>query len=94
MARRRRLAIPDEVRAYFAAASARRARYPHHCVQCGEAFMGIAQARYCSRRCRVRARPELQPRLVPLQARLGGLLRRGQARPDRKAAVLCQELTK
>jgi predicted nucleic acid-binding Zn ribbon protein len=43
------------VRAYFAAASARRAIYPHRCAQCGEAFMGIAQARYCSRRCRVRA---------------------------------------
>jgi len=55
MARRRRLTLPDEVRAYFAAASARRARYPHRCTQCGEAFMGIAQARYCSRRCRVRA---------------------------------------
>src|SRR5262245_25984272 len=81
MARRRRLELPDEVRAYFAAASARRAVYPHPCVQCGGAFMGIAQVRYCSRRCRVRARPELQRRLVPLQARLGRLLWRGQARP-------------
>jgi hypothetical protein len=55
MARRRTLLLPDEVRAYFASASARRIRYPHHCAQCGEAFLGIAQARYCSRRCRVRA---------------------------------------
>jgi hypothetical protein len=54
--------VPDEVRAYFAAAAARRARYPHHCVQCGEAFMGIAQARYCSRRCRVRAYRRRQAR--------------------------------
>jgi transposase len=40
------------------------------------------------------ARPELQRRLIPLQARLGRLLRRGQASPDRKAAGLCRELTK
>ena len=40
------------------------------------------------------ARPVLRRRLVPLQARLGRLLRRGQANPDRKAAGLCRELTK
>src|SRR5438477_3705811 len=39
-------------------------------------------------------RPELQRRLIPLQARLERLLRRGQASPDRKAAGLCRELTK
>ncbi len=39
-------------------------------------------------------RPELRRRLVPLQARMGRLLRRGQANPDRKAAALCRELTK
>jgi transposase len=39
-------------------------------------------------------RPELQRRLIPLQARLGRLLRRGQESPDRKAAGLCRELTK
>jgi transposase len=39
-------------------------------------------------------RPELKRRLIPLQARLGRLLRRGQASPDRKAAGLCRELTK
>src|SRR5215217_5586361 len=39
-------------------------------------------------------RPELRRRLIPLQARLGRLLRRGQANPDRKAAGLCRELTK
>ena len=62
MARRRRLHVPDVVRAYFAAAAARRAVYPHRCAQCGEAFMGIAQARYCSRRCRVRAYRQRQAR--------------------------------
>ncbi len=36
--------------------------------------------------------PELQRRLMPLQARLGRLLRRGQKNPDRKAAGLCREL--
>jgi hypothetical protein len=60
MARRRTLNLPEDVRAYFAAASARRACYPHRCAQCGEAFMGIAQARYCSRRCRVRAYRQCQ----------------------------------
>jgi transposase len=40
------------------------------------------------------ARQDLRRRLVPLQARLGRLLRRGQANPDRKAAALCRELTK
>jgi transposase len=40
------------------------------------------------------ARPELLRRLVPLQARLGRLLRRGQENPDRKAAALCGELDK
>jgi transposase len=39
-------------------------------------------------------RPELQRRLVPLQARLGRLLRRGQANPDYKVAGLCRALTK
>ncbi len=39
-------------------------------------------------------RPALQRRLIPLQARLGRLLRRGQETPDRKAAGLCRELTK
>jgi transposase len=39
-------------------------------------------------------REELQRRLIPLQARLGRLLRRGQENPDRKAAGLCRELTK
>ena len=39
-------------------------------------------------------REELRRRLIPLQARLGRLLRRGQENPDRKAAALCRELTK
>ena len=39
-------------------------------------------------------RQELCRRLVPLQARLGRLLRRGQESPDRKAVALCRELTK
>src|SRR6266851_9743135 len=39
-------------------------------------------------------RSELRRRLVPLQARLGRLLRRGQKNPDGKAAGLCRELTK
>jgi transposase len=39
-------------------------------------------------------RPELRRRLMPLQARLGRLLRRGQKNPDRKAAALCRELDK
>jgi transposase len=39
-------------------------------------------------------RQALQRRLVPLQARLGRLLRRGQKNPDGKAAGLCRELTK
>jgi transposase len=39
-------------------------------------------------------RRELQRRLVPLQARLGRLLRRGHESPDRKAAALCRELSK
>jgi transposase len=39
-------------------------------------------------------RQELQRRLIPLQARLGRLLRRGQQSPDRKAAALCRELIK
>ena len=39
-------------------------------------------------------RPELQRRLIPLQARLGRLLRRGQENPDRQAAALCRQLTK
>src|ERR687894_23174 len=39
-------------------------------------------------------RQELRRRLVPLQARLGRLLRRGQENPDRKASGLCRQLTK
>jgi transposase len=39
-------------------------------------------------------RKELRRRLIPLQARLGRLLRRGQETPDRKAAGLCRELAK
>jgi len=33
-------------------------------------------------------------RLIPLQARLGRLLRRGEGNPDHKAAGLCHELRK
>jgi transposase len=39
-------------------------------------------------------RQELRRRLVPLQARLGRLLRHGQDHPDQKATALCRELTK
>jgi transposase len=39
-------------------------------------------------------RPELRRRLIPLQARLGRLLRHGEEGPDRKAAGLCRELRK
>ena len=39
-------------------------------------------------------REELLRRLIPLQARLGRLLRRGQDTPDHKAAGLCRELRK
>src|SRR3954470_8704837 len=39
-------------------------------------------------------RPELRRRLIPLQARLGRLLRHGQQNPNRKAAALCRELHK
>ncbi len=35
-------------------------------------------------------RPELHRRLIPLQARLGRLLPRGQDNPDGKAAALCR----
>jgi transposase len=39
-------------------------------------------------------RKALQRRLIPLQARLGRLLRRGEESPDRKTAGLCRELRK
>jgi len=39
-------------------------------------------------------RKALQRRLIPLQARLGRLLRRGEESPDRRAAGLCRELRK
>ena len=39
-------------------------------------------------------RQELRRRLIPLQARLGRLLRRGHENPNRRAAALCRELTK
>ncbi len=39
-------------------------------------------------------RKEFRRRLIPLQARLGRLLGRGQENSDRKAAGLCRELTK
>jgi transposase len=39
-------------------------------------------------------RKELRRRLVPVQARLGRLLGRGQESPDRKAAALCRQLNK
>jgi transposase len=39
-------------------------------------------------------RRELRHHLVPLQARLGRLLRRGHDNPDRKAAALCRGLTR
>jgi transposase len=39
-------------------------------------------------------RDELRRRLIPLQARVGRLLRRGQENPDPKAAGLCRELRK
>jgi transposase len=60
---------------------------------------GLAEiARLCALWHRFRVgqfdRPELLYRLVPLQARMGRLLRRGQQNADPKAAGLCRELTK
>jgi transposase len=60
---------------------------------------GLAEIeRLCALWHRFRAgefnRPELQRRLIPLQARMGRLLRRGQGNPDRKAAALCRDLDK
>ena len=39
-------------------------------------------------------RKQLRQRLIPVQARLGQLLRCGQETPDAKAAGLCRELRK
>jgi len=39
-------------------------------------------------------RLELRRRLIPLQARMGRLLQRGQESPDRKAAGFCRQLRK
>ncbi len=39
-------------------------------------------------------RQQLRRRLVPLQARMGRLLRRGGESPDRKAAALCRDLNR
>lgn len=39
-------------------------------------------------------RKELQRRLIPLQARMGRLLQRGQENADHKAAALCRQLQK
>ena len=39
-------------------------------------------------------RQGLQRRMIPLQARMGRLLRRGAENPDRKAAGLCRQLQK
>jgi transposase len=39
-------------------------------------------------------RMELPRRLLPLQARLGRLLRRGRSNPDQKTAALCRQLQK
>jgi transposase len=39
-------------------------------------------------------RQELRRRLIPLQARMGRLLQRGQESTDRKAVALCRELNK
>jgi transposase len=60
---------------------------------------GLAEtARLCALWHRFRVgefdRPELLHRLVPLQARMGRLLRRGQKNADPNAAALCRELTK
>src|SRR3954468_10137070 len=61
---------------------------------CHVRFLGGRKAPWLPDRFRAGefARPELLRRLVPLQARLGRLLRRGQENPDRKAAALCREL--
>jgi len=60
---------------------------------------GLAEIeRLCALWHRFRAgecdRQELRRRLIPLQARLGRLLRRGQDSPDVKAAALCRQLRK
>jgi transposase len=40
------------------------------------------------------SRRDLQRQLVPLQARMGRLLWRGEENPDRKAAALCRDLNR
>ncbi len=41
--------------AHARALAAQRARVPHTCVVCGQAFVAVRQARYCSNRCAQRA---------------------------------------
>src|SRR3954470_14888618 len=70
----------------------------------GAATPAAAQALIVAVQARVRdlearlgqtsANSSCPPLADPLQARLGRLLRRGQANPDRKAAALCRELDK
>jgi hypothetical protein len=50
-----RQGIPDEVRAYFRACTARRRQVEHTCAVCGKAFRSIPWARYCSPACSQRA---------------------------------------
>jgi transposase len=67
---------------------------PEVCRHCGQPFPESAGRLWHWFRAGEFDRKALQRRLIPLQARLGRLLRHGQENADRKAAGLCRELTK
>jgi hypothetical protein len=52
MARKKVLDLPEDVRAYFSAASARRLRSDRPCENCGAIMRNaIMKRRFCSNRC-------------------------------------------
>jgi hypothetical protein len=56
MVRKKVLDLPDEVRAYFAAASARRVKVERSCVVCGaDLGLVIRKRLYCGATCAKRA---------------------------------------
>jgi len=63
----------------------------HQVVELLPLAVQVTESQMHVRRCPVDCQ-ELRRRLIPLQARLGRLLRRGAENPDHRAAALCREL--
>jgi len=65
MGKRFTLTLPDDVRAFYREASARRRRESRQCSTCGTRFVATPRRQYCSAACSQRAYRERKREAAP-----------------------------